>query len=257
MRQKLTTQNRAQIQMLIPDSVDFRLQSGLHPMRHFPGMVVVHFDSIKVGLRFPLHPFFVSLLNFYNVVPAQIMPNSYRSIAGFICRCHSVNVIPTLELFHYFFSVIPQQSHGFLVVSSRPGHILFCEAPSSIKGWKDRFFFVSVPNGLIPRKWNAFPPKSPEPFISEELSKDVIAVEAGGCFKIMSYLTPKRLIKAGIALKQGETSDSEGANPEQPAMDDSRLFTFGFDDEPPTSPPKQQRKTKRKRLRKADQGTSS
>ncbi|CAH9140868.1 unnamed protein product [Cuscuta epithymum] len=197
-RQKLTAQNRAQIQMLIPDSVDFRLQSGLHPMRHFPGMVVVHFDSVKAGLRFPLHPFFVSLLNFYNVVPAQIMPNSYRSIAGFICRCHSVEVTPTLELFHYFFSVIPQQSHGFLVVSSRPGHILFCDAPSSIKGWKDRFFFVSVPNGLIPRKWNAFPPKSPEPFISEELSQDVIAVEAGGCFKIMSYLTPERLIRAGI-----------------------------------------------------------
>ncbi|CAH9142464.1 unnamed protein product, partial [Cuscuta epithymum] len=40
-------------------------------------------------------------------------------------------------------------------------------------------------------------------------------------------------------------------------MDDSRLFTVGFDDEPPTSPLKQPKKTKRKRLRKAGQGTSS
>ncbi|CAH9133786.1 unnamed protein product [Cuscuta epithymum] len=40
-------------------------------------------------------------------------------------------------------------------------------------------------------------------------------------------------------------------------MDDSRLFAAGLDDEPPTSPPKQQRKTKTKRLRKADQGASS
>ncbi|CAH9094474.1 unnamed protein product, partial [Cuscuta epithymum] len=41
-------------------------------------------------------------------------------------------------------------------------------------------------------------------------------------------------------------------------MDDSRLFTVGFDDEPQVSPPVQEkRKTKRKRLRKADQSTSS
>ncbi|CAH9094424.1 unnamed protein product [Cuscuta epithymum] len=197
-RQKLTAQNRAQIQMLLPDSVNFRLQSGLHPMRHFPGMVVVHFDSLKAGLRFPLHPFFVSLLNYYNIVSAQIMPNSYRAMAGFICHCVEAKVTPSLDLFHYFFSIIPQQAQGYLVASSRSGHILFSKAPSSIKEWKDRFFFVSVPTGLIPRKWNAFPPKSPEPFISEDLSQDIIAVEAGGCFQIMPYLTPERLIKAGI-----------------------------------------------------------
>ncbi|CAH9069763.1 unnamed protein product [Cuscuta europaea] len=65
-RQKLTSHNRAQI----PDPMNFRLRAGLHPMRHVPRMVVVHLDSVKAGLRFPLHPFFVSFLNFYEIVPA-------------------------------------------------------------------------------------------------------------------------------------------------------------------------------------------
>ncbi|CAH9051247.1 unnamed protein product [Cuscuta europaea] len=197
-RQKLTSHNRAEIPALIPDPVDFRLQAGLHPMRHRPGMTIVHFDSIRAGLRFPLHPFFISFFNFYEIVPAQIMPNSYRAMAGFICRCKDAGARPTLELFHQFFKVAPQQTHGYLATSARTGHILFKGNPTSIKGWKDRFFFVSIPDGLIPRKWNAFPRKTPDPVLTEEIYNDVLAVEKDKCMDIMNYLTPERLITAGI-----------------------------------------------------------
>ncbi|CAH9103209.1 unnamed protein product [Cuscuta europaea] len=197
-RQKLTATNRAEIPALIPDPVDFRLRAGLHPLRHAPGMVVVHFDSVRAGLRFPLHSFFVSFFNFYEIVSAQVMPNSYRAMAGFICRCKDVGASPTLDLFHQFFKVAPQQTHGYLAASSRTGHILFKGNPTSIKGWKDRFFFVSVPDGLIPCKWNAFPRKTPDPVLSEEIYKDVLAVEKDKCCDIMTYLTPNRLVKAEI-----------------------------------------------------------
>ncbi|CAH9111616.1 unnamed protein product [Cuscuta europaea] len=197
-RQKLTSHNRAEIPALIPDPVDFRLQAGLHPMRHRPGMTIVHFDSIRADLRFPLHPFFISFFNFYEVVPAQIMPNSYRAMTDFICRCKDAGARPTVELFHQFFKVAPQQTHGYLATSARTGHILFKGNPTSIKGWKDRFFFVSVPDGLIPHKWNAFPRKTPDPVLTEEIYKDVLAVEKDKCMDIMSYLTPDRLVKAGI-----------------------------------------------------------
>ncbi|CAH9052825.1 unnamed protein product [Cuscuta europaea] len=197
-RQKLTANNRAEIPALIPDPVDFRLQAGLHPLRHAPGMTVVHFDSVRAGLRFPLHPFFISFFNFYEIVPAQVMPNSYRAMAGFICRCKDVGASLTLDLFHQFFKVAPQQTHGYLAASSRTGHVLFKGNPTSIKGWKDRFFFVSIPDGLIPHKWNVFPRKTPDPVLTEEIYKDVLAVEKDKCCDIMTYLTPDRLVKAGI-----------------------------------------------------------
>ncbi|CAH9081340.1 unnamed protein product [Cuscuta europaea] len=143
------------------------------------------------------------------------MPNSYRAMADFICRCKDAGARPTLDLFHQFFKVAPQQTHGYLATSARTGHIQFKGNPTSIKGWKHRFFFVSVPDGLVPRKWNAFPRKSPDPVLTEEIYKDVLAVEKDKCVDIMSYLTPDRLIEAGIA-----------PNPDVP-MDNSRVLAAG------------------------------
>ncbi|CAH9110825.1 unnamed protein product [Cuscuta europaea] len=229
--QKLTANNRAEIPTLIPDQVDFRLRAGLHPLRHAPGMVVVHFDSVRAGLRFPLHSFFVSFFNFYEIVPAQVMPNSYQAMAGFICRCKDVGASPTLDLSHQFSKVAPQQTHGYLAASSRTGHILFKGNPTSIKGWKDRFFFVSVPDGLIPRKWNVFPRKTPDPVLSEEIYKDVLAVEKDKCYDIMTYLTPPdRLVKAGIctARSLGFTCFEKSSAMVRAVLPVRETFSFSF-----------------------------
>ncbi|CAH9083640.1 unnamed protein product [Cuscuta europaea] len=46
-------------------------------------MTMVHLDSIKAGLQFPLHQFYFDFFRCFNVVPAQFMPNLYRLISIF------------------------------------------------------------------------------------------------------------------------------------------------------------------------------
>ncbi|CAH9087767.1 unnamed protein product [Cuscuta epithymum] len=42
-----------------------------NPMRHLPGYVVVHLDSVIAGLNFPLHSFHLELFRALEIVPAQ------------------------------------------------------------------------------------------------------------------------------------------------------------------------------------------
>ena len=42
-----------------------------------PSQLGIYEDSLKVGLRFPLHPFVVKLMIEYNFCPSQIASNSW------------------------------------------------------------------------------------------------------------------------------------------------------------------------------------
>ncbi|XP_077242481.1 uncharacterized protein LOC143882994 [Tasmannia lanceolata] len=38
----------------------------------------IYEESLRAGLRFPLHPFFTAVLRYYGLAPAQVAPNSWR-----------------------------------------------------------------------------------------------------------------------------------------------------------------------------------
>ncbi|GFZ03494.1 hypothetical protein Acr_16g0001180 [Actinidia rufa] len=78
------------------------------------GEVAFYEAAFPVGLRFPIHPTIRLILQFYNICPAQLVPNAWRSIACSMAMWRARNKKTLLG--------------GY---------------PSNVKGWKSKFFFVS------------------------------------------------------------------------------------------------------------------
>ncbi|CAH9126901.1 unnamed protein product [Cuscuta epithymum] len=143
-------------------------------------MLMVHLDSIKSGLQFPLHQFYLDFFHRYQVVPAQFMPNSFRFISAFIAWCSDMGVDPSLDLFLHFFKVSRQNSDGFLRVSARPGRRLFHGAPTSFHDWKHQFFFLRFPEGRFLERWNGYSLKIGPPSLTDGLEEAINKLKKGG-----------------------------------------------------------------------------
>ncbi|KAK3128505.1 hypothetical protein QOZ80_6BG0462760 [Eleusine coracana subsp. coracana] len=85
--------------------------------------ICVYAHALEAGMRFPLHPFFCSVLAHFGVAPSQVAPNGWRAMAGFVVLCHFAGVHP------------PSDAAGALVTGM----------PLSLKGWKEGFFFLRSP----------------------------------------------------------------------------------------------------------------
>jgi hypothetical protein len=57
-----------------------------------------------------LHGFFRKALAHFGIAPAQVMPNGWRIMAGFLALCQYIDVPPSLTLFHRFLLPISMQS---------------------------------------------------------------------------------------------------------------------------------------------------
>ncbi|CAH9057527.1 unnamed protein product [Cuscuta epithymum] len=170
-RQRLLNADRRLIsQWFHPSRVydDRRLRN---PMRHLPGYVVVHLDSVIAGLFFLLHSFHLELFRSLRVTPAQLVPAAYRIIAGFIIRCHGVSMVPTVDLLHHLFWLSPFGRTGYLTPIARPSMVLFSNNVGNPDGWEERFFLAGVGSPMpFSDRWNAYPVKSiPPPMTDEEL----------------------------------------------------------------------------------------
>ncbi|XP_042400180.1 uncharacterized protein LOC121989946 [Zingiber officinale] len=82
-----------------------------HPANPPEGFMTVFRDHILGGLRFPIHPFLLSLSQYFGICLSQFAPNFFRAV--------------------------------------RPGFKFFSDMPSSHKGWKSRFFFIRPPDPLV------------------------------------------------------------------------------------------------------------
>ena len=63
------------------------------------GSVGVYEEAMKAGLRFLLHPFIKRVLGRFSLCLAQIAPNSWCYIVGFVCLCGLIGIWPTMDLF--------------------------------------------------------------------------------------------------------------------------------------------------------------
>ncbi|GKV37984.1 hypothetical protein SLEP1_g45942 [Rubroshorea leprosula] len=104
---------------------------------------------VAVGLRFPLPDLLVWLLLEYSVGLTQLSPNTVRVIIGFIVYCRARGVkVPTVSMFKHFFVLKAgsRKEKGWYYFTPRSSNKekrnLFSAGPSSIKGWKEKFFFV-------------------------------------------------------------------------------------------------------------------
>jgi hypothetical protein len=112
-------------------------------------------DALKAGLRWPLHPFFVHFLNFCSMCPGQLVPNSWRLLVYFFILCRCLEVEPRLDLLRAVFDLKYAPGYNCFVYLSTKGGFRTPDTPSSLRGWKGRFFFVRPqnPDGLFDPMW--------------------------------------------------------------------------------------------------------
>ncbi len=119
-----------------------------------PGRIAVYRETLWAGLRFPAHEFVSNLLAEYQLVPAQLAPNSWRTIIGFLSLCLGHGIPISVGLFRRCFLLKKNPADvGWLYFAFRGGMSLFRGAPSSIHEWKRKFFFLAsaAPWGFEPR----------------------------------------------------------------------------------------------------------
>ncbi|KAL2518246.1 Uncharacterized protein Adt_14493 [Abeliophyllum distichum] len=111
-----------------------------NPSERIPGSdpreVVVYGDSMTAGLRFPLHPLFVSFFNEFHVTPGQLTSNSWRISTYFLYLCLTNNIEPCLRLFRsvfYMYHVLGNNCYAYiqLKLKTRLDKILSLKPPES------------------------------------------------------------------------------------------------------------------------------
>ena len=68
-----------------------------------PGTLAIYEEDLAAGLRFPFHDLVVQVLNRYRIIPAQLAPNSFRLIVGFVVLCTLDSIRPYFPLFRSLF----------------------------------------------------------------------------------------------------------------------------------------------------------
>ena len=171
-----------------------------------PGAICVCPRALEAGMRIPLHGFFCEALAHFGIAPAQLSPNGWRIMAGFLVLCRSVGVPPSLAVFRRFFvlSIVNQgQKKGWYFFRSRDSSGLrFTGMPSpssiSFRYWKQEFFFLSSPEPWpCPLEWGE-PSKSSfqVPVLTGEENKSaakLLRAHGGVAVDLRTYLSNSNL----------------------------------------------------------------
>lgn len=100
------------------------------------GCIAVYKDSMKTGLRFPLHPFAVEVLNAYNIIVSELYPNGWGCIIAFIMICTAIGVEPSLTAFRYIFRLrrcTAAQGLGWVSFQHQLGFLVLDKLKDSMK----------------------------------------------------------------------------------------------------------------------------
>jgi hypothetical protein len=136
------------------------------------GEIALHVSSLRFGLRLPLNSFYSDLFHEYDILPSQLLPNSYRLITGFLHICRVQEIFPSVALFHKIFQLVQfGASTGWYYFRARMP--AFAEKvggrPSSVHNWKSKFFFIKAdPSWSFNHAWRgpsrrAFSPPLDDP----------------------------------------------------------------------------------------------
>ncbi|CAH1445589.1 unnamed protein product [Lactuca virosa] len=132
----------------------------------FVGVYQVFFES---RLRLPAFDILETVLDYYSLHIIQITPNVFRKILCFTLLCVALDASPTINLFRYFY--ILMSNGDWVFFSLRHGLVELCDdLPTSIKYWKDEFFFVDAFTFSGPMAYDATADRATDPV--PELSSD-------------------------------------------------------------------------------------
>ena len=123
----------------------------------FPDEVCFYEAAFTYGLRLPVHPFIMELLDHFGIAPRQLMPNSWRIVVNCmeIWLAANGDMIKVGEL-AYLYHLKESKEYGYYELVSWGRRTRIVKGlPSSFTYWKSRFFFVSGDNFETPssRDW--------------------------------------------------------------------------------------------------------
>ncbi|KOM47424.1 hypothetical protein LR48_Vigan07g112800 [Vigna angularis] len=95
-------------------------------------------------VRLPLTNFQMEVLRTLKVAPTQLHPNSWGYMQVFAVMCQALAIRPTVALFLRFFRCRPVAKKGWVSFISEPGDALLELYSQSYRGFKDKFFKVSI-----------------------------------------------------------------------------------------------------------------
>ncbi|RWW30446.1 hypothetical protein GW17_00004988 [Ensete ventricosum] len=170
-----------------------------------PGMCI-SVDALEAGLRFPLHPLIEECLKWWRISPSQVAPNSWRYLVVFLGECRGAGIIPTRDLFMACFRLC--KSRGGYYLTARVGFRV-SGAPSSNKGWKSRYLYVSGMGWGFGLSWSAHPIGNTPPYLSEE--ETVLVGRLKGILsssRAIKEMTELWLVEAGLSPASRGTSIS-------------------------------------------------
>ena len=100
--------------------VGFPKETG-RPHNPPTGHVTVSEAYLKFGVRFPLHPYFVGILKYFNLTMFQLSPKGWAHMVGlFVFFAEQKIGPPTPEEFSWFYTLKPcQGDFGFYYFSKR------------------------------------------------------------------------------------------------------------------------------------------
>ena len=144
-----------------------------------PRSVCVYEHALEAGMRIPLHGFFCEVLAHFCIAPAQLVPNGWRVMEGYLVLCRSVGVPPSLPVFRRFFllSIVSRKQRGWFCFRARDSSgFRFTGMPNTPLDWRKLFFFLSSPEPWpCPVEWGE---PSQSSFINPALTREEKRSEA-------------------------------------------------------------------------------
>ena len=122
------------------------------------GRVAIYQEQLEAGLRVPTTRFLRDCLRYWGVRITQLTPNAIRILVGFQLLCRHQKIEPSVILLRRCYSIKNSGSEkGWFYFGNKVSKLVV-DAPSSIKEWKQNFFFVSADD--FPRGFWWRPPTS-------------------------------------------------------------------------------------------------
>ena len=101
---------------------------------------------LKFGVRFPLHPYFIRILKYYNLTVFQLSPNGWAQMIGlFVLFAERKMEPPTPEEFSWFYTLKScQGDFRFYYFSKRVSKDIraIIKIANSLGTWKDAYFYM-------------------------------------------------------------------------------------------------------------------
>ncbi|KAL2527437.1 Plus3 domain-containing protein [Abeliophyllum distichum] len=117
------------------------------------GCTALHLNAFVSGMRLPLHPMFKRILRAYDLAPTHVAPNGWSQMVGgmYLWFRHSFGMEMPLDVFQTVYQ--PRKLPRKKGKEEEAGCYYFCPwgshkpldtgCPSSIKQWKESWFWVS------------------------------------------------------------------------------------------------------------------